>query len=561
MVSQPLWLQSYKPNTPPTIDLNRYSFIGDVLEKAFKTYSDKPAFSCMGKTLTYQEIDRKSLVLAFYFQDVLGLKKGDRIGVMMPNVLQYPLVIYGALRAGLVVVNINPLYTPRELLHQLQDSGAETLVILENFAHTFAQIAKDSPVTKVLMTGLGDLLSFPKSLVVNLVVRHIKKLVPPYQIPFQTHSMKEALGFEPKPSAKLPVLSGGDLAFLQYTGGTTGVSKGAMLSHRNIISNLLQAEAWLKDEVVLGQEIIVTALPLYHIFSLVANCLAFTHFGGHNILITNPRDMKAFVKELGRYPFTAITGVNTLFNALLHNEAFQKLNFSTLKVSLGGGMAVQKPVADLWKKITGKPLVQAYGLTETSPAVCINLFEDREFTGSIGLPLPSTLVSIRDEADQELPPGTPGELCVKGPQVMEGYWGQPEETKKSFSKSGWLLTGDVGVMDQQGFFKIVDRKKDMIIVSGFNVYPNEIEEVVASHPGILEAAAVGIVDEKSGEKIKIFAVKKDPNLTAEDLIDHCRKSLTGYKVPKQVEFRDELPKSNVGKILRRSLREAPRAGG
>ena len=502
----------------------------------------------------HAELDRLSRNFAAYCQSVLKLPKGARIAIMMPNLLQYPICVFGALRAGYTVVNVNPLYTPRELEHQLTDSGADVIVILENFAHVLQDVVARTPVKHVIVTALGDMLGFLKGNLVNFVVRKVKKMVPAWSLP-------GALGFKDALArgageALSPVQVGhDDIAFLQYTGGTTGVSKGAMLTHRNIIANLQQAHAWLRPFLKDGDEVIITALPLYHIFALTANCLTYLKIGATNILITNPRDIPGFIKELAKYKFTSFTGVNTLFNVLLNDPEFAKLDFSQLHVTLGGGMAVQKAVAEKWKQITGKPLIEAYGLTETSPAATINPLDLKDYNGSIGVPISSTEVVIRSDAGVDLPLGEAGEICIRGPQVMKGYWNRPDETAKVMTADGYLLTGDVGIMDEKGFIRIVDRKKDMILVSGFNVYPNEVEAVVSMHPGVLEVAAVGVPDEKSGEAVKIFVVKKDPNLTGEALTAFCRESLTGYKVPHRVEFRKELPKTNVGKILRRALRD------
>jgi long-chain acyl-CoA synthetase len=504
--------------------------------------------------LRYRDIDRLSRDFGAWLQ-ARGLGKGDRVAIMMPNVLQYPVALFGVLRAGLTVVNVNPLYTPRELEHQLIDSGATVIVIIENFAHTLQEVLAKTPVKTVITTELGDLFPFPKRWLVNFVVKHVKKMVSAWKIPGAIPFRRVLSEGAGKTLNDVP-LNHDDLAFLQYTGGTTGVSKGAMLTHGNMVANLQQASAWLKPFSKPAEETIITALPLYHIFSLTANCLTFMKVGGHNILITNPRDMPGFVKELGKVKFTVITGVNTLFNGLLHTPGFDRLDFSALKISLGGGMAVQRAVAERWKQVTGTPLIEAYGLTETSPAACINPLTLTEYNGSIGLPLSSTELSIRDDEDRErgIGPDEIGEICLRGPQVMRGYWERPEETAKVMTEDGYLRTGDVGYIDERGYVRIVDRKKDMILVSGFNVYPNEIEDVVVHHPGVLEAAAVGVPDEKSGEAVKIVVVKKDPALTAEALIAHCREHLTSYKVPRCVEFRDELPKTNVGKILRRMLR-------
>jgi long-chain acyl-CoA synthetase len=549
-----IWLKEYPAGVPTEIDLNEFASLKDILEKSCQRFADLPAYSNMGVTLRYRDIDRLSRDFGAWLQ-ARGLGKGDRVAIMMPNVLQYPVALFGVLRAGLTVVNVNPLYTPRELEHQLIDSGATVIVIIENFAHTLQEVLAKTPVKTVITTELGDLFPFPKRWLVNFVVKHVKKMVSAWKIPGAIPFRRVLSEGAGKTLNDVP-LNHDDLAFLQYTGGTTGVSKGAMLTHGNMVANLQQASAWLKPFSKPAEETIITALPLYHIFSLTANCLTFMKVGGHNILITNPRDMPGFVKELGKVKFTVITGVNTLFNGLLHTPGFDRLDFSALKISLGGGMAVQRAVAERWKQVTGTPLIEAYGLTETSPAACINPLTLTEYNGSIGLPLSSTELSIRDDEDRErgIGPDEIGEICLRGPQVMRGYWQRPEETAKVMTENGYLRTGDVGYIDERGYVRIVDRKKDMILVSGFNVYPNEIEDVVVHHPGVLEAAAVGVPDEKSGEAVKIVVVKKDPALTAEALIAHCREHLTSYKVPRCVEFRDELPKTNVGKILRRMLR-------
>jgi long-chain acyl-CoA synthetase len=549
-----IWLKEYPAGVPTEIDLNEFASLKDILEKSCQRFADLPAYSNMGVTLRYRDIDRLSRDFGAWLQ-ARGLGKGDRVAIMMPNVLQYPVALFGVLRAGLTVVNVNPLYTPRELEHQLIDSGATVIVIIENFAHTLQEVLAKTPVKTVITTELGDLFPFPKRWLVNFVVKHVKKMVSAWKIPGAIPFRRVLSEGAGKTLNDVP-LNHDDLAFLQYTGGTTGVSKGAMLTHGNMVANLQQASAWLKPFSKPAEETIITALPLYHIFSLTANCLTFMKVGGHNILITNPRDMPGFVKELGKVKFTVITGVNTLFNGLLHTPGFDRLDFSALKISLGGGMAVQRAVAERWKQVTGTPLIEAYGLTETSPAACINPLTLTEYNGSIGLPLSSTELSIRDDEDRErgIGPDEIGEICLRGPQVMRGYWERPEETAKVMTEDGYLRTGDVGYIDERGYVRIVDRKKDMILVSGFNVYPNEIEDVVVHHPGVLEAAAVGVPDEKSGEAVKIVVVKKDPALTAEALIAHCREHLTSYKVPRCVEFRDELPKTNVGKILRRMLR-------
>jgi long-chain acyl-CoA synthetase len=548
-----IWLKEYPPGIPAEIDLSEFASLKDILEKSCRQFAELPAYSNMGVTLSYRDIDRLSRDFGAYLQG-LGLGKGERVAIMLPNTLQYPVALFGALRAGLTVANVNPLYTPRELEHQLVDSGAAAIVIIENFTHTLQKVLDKTAVKTVITTQLGDLFPIPKRWLVNAVVKYVKKMVPAWNIPGAVPFRRALSEGAARTLMDVP-LGHGDLAFLQYTGGTTGVAKGAMLTHGNLVANLQQASAWLSAISKPTEETVITALPLYHIFSLTANCLTFMKLGGHNILITNPRDMTGFVKELGKVKFTAVTGVNTLFNGLLHTPGFDRLDFSTLKITMGGGMAVQRAVAENWRKVTGKPLIEAYGLTETSPAACINPLDLSDHNGSIGLPIPSTELSIRDDEDRELGIGEKGELCIRGPQVMQGYWNRPEDTAKVMTSDGYLRTGDIGIMDERGYTRIVDRKKDIILVSGFNVYPNEIEDVVALHPGVREAAAVGIPDEKSGEAVKIVVVKKDPALTAEALIAHCRQHLTSYKVPRHVEFRTELPKTNVGKILRRLLRE------
>jgi len=550
-----IWLKSYPAGVPAEIDMNEFSSIVAVLAKACERFRERPAFENMGKTLTYAEIDRLSAQFANYLIHDLKLKKGERVAIMLPNVLQYPIAIFGVLRAGLTVVNTNPMYTARELKHQLTDSGASAIVVLDNFAHTLAEVLKDTQVRQVITTGVGDLLGFPKGAIVNFVLKYIKKAIPDYRI---DGAIRFGDALARGNGKSLPQIDIGheDIAFLQYTGGTTGVAKGAMLTHGNLVANMQQSSAWLGTNVKEGSEAIITALPLYHIFALTANCLVFMKFGGVNHLITNPRDMPGFVKALAERRFTAITGVNTLFNGLLNTPGFDKVDFSNLHLSLGGGMTVQRAVAERWKQVTGCTLVEAYGLTETSPAACMNPLDLPDYNGAIGLPISSTEVSIRDDDKNPIALGEVGELCIRGPQVMKGYWQRPEETAKVMSEGGWLHTGDMARMDDNGFCFIVDRKKDMILVSGFNVYPNEIEDVIATHPGVLEVAAVGVPDEKSGEAVKVVIVRKDPALTAEDIKTHCKNDLTGYKQPRFVEFRDELPKSNVGKILRRELRDS-----
>ena len=548
------WLEQYPAGVPAQIDVEEYASVVAVLQSAIDNYRDRPAFSNLGKTLTYGEIDTLSQQFAAYLLGELGLKKGDRVAIMMPNCLQYPIATFGILRAGLTVVNTNPMYTPRELKHQLVDSGAVAILVLDNFGHTVQEVLADSKVKQVITTGLGDMLGFPKGAIVNFVLKHVKKMVPDHHLPGAVR-FGDALERGKRHGLPTVDVQPDDIAFLQYTGGTTGVAKGAMLTHRNLVANMQQAAAWVGTNVTMGEEVIITALPLYHIFALTANCLVFMKFGGLNHLITNPRDMKGFVAELKKIPFTAITGVNTLFNGLLNTPGFEDIDFSHLRMTLGGGMAVQRSVAERWKKATGCTLVEAYGLTETSPAACINPMNLAEYNGAIGLPIPSTDACVKDEDGNELAVGEVGELCIRGPQVMKGYWHRPKETAEVLDADGWLHTGDMAKMDEQGFFYIVDRKKDMILVSGFNVYPNEIEDVIAMMPGVLEVAAVGVPDEKSGEAVKVVIVRKDPSLTAEQVLQHARTNLTGYKRPHYVEFRSELPKTNVGKILRRELRD------
>ena len=548
------WLAHYPEGVPAQIDLNAYASVAAVLEEAFAKFRDRPAFHSFGKELSYAQIDEMSRHFAGYLTGVLKLTKGDRVAIMMPNVLQYPIALFGALRAGLVVVNTNPMYTARELRHQLADSGAKAIVVLDNFAATLQQVVAETEVKHIVTTGIGDLLGFPKGALINFVLKRVKKMVPPYQLP-QAIRFRDALAQGTAHPVPKVTLTHDDLAFLQYTGGTTGVAKGAMLSHGNMVANMLQAGAWVGGNAKPGEEVIITALPLYHIFSLTANGLVFIRLGGLNWLITNPRDMPGFVKELKKSRFTALTGVNTLFNGLLNTPGFAEVDFSRLHLTLGGGMAVQRAVAERWKKVTGVTLAEAYGLTETSPAACINPLDLKDYNGSIGLPVPATDVAIWSEDGKPLPPGEVGELMVKGPQVMQGYWNRPDETAKVLGPDGWLHTGDIARMDENGYFYIVDRKKDMILVSGFNVYPNEVEDIVMTHPGVAEVAAVGVPDEHSGEVVKLFVVRKDPNLTVEALKEFCRENLTGYKRPKIIEFRDALPKSNVGKILRRELRD------
>jgi long-chain acyl-CoA synthetase len=547
-----IWLKHYPPGIPSEVDLHAYASLREILEKTCARFRGLPAFSNMGATLTYSQLDAATRDFAAYLQGVLKLPKGERIAIMMPNLLQYPVAMFGALRAGLTVVNCNPLYTPRELERQLKDSGATTIVVLENFAHTVQQVIDRTSIKTVITTQVGDLLPLAKALLTNLVVKYVRRLVPDWRIEGAV-SFKDALASgRSRDLAPVP-LNHDDVAFLQYTGGTTGVAKGAILTHGNMVANLQQASAWIAMDLSEGAETTVIPLPLYHILSLTVS-MVFFKIGAHLVLITNPRDLPAFINELKKVKFTAIVGVNTLFNALLNTPGFVDAAGRTLKLAFAGGMAVQHAVAKRWEAATGAPLIEGYGLTETSPVVSGNPLNITDWTGTIGLPIPSTEVSIRDEQGKELPLGSIGEICVRGPQVMKGYWNQPDETEKAFV-DGWLRTGDMGSMDERGYLRITDRKKDMILVSGFNVYPNEVEDVVMMHPGVMEVAAIGVADEKSGEAVKIIVVRRDSGLTAENLLAHCKKYLTGYKLPKIVEFRTEpLPKTNIGKVLRRLLR-------
>ncbi len=550
-----IWLESYPEGVPAEINPDRYASINDILDQACRQFANLPAFTCMGKTLSYAELDRLAMAFARYLQGTLKLAKGERVAVMMPNILQYPVAVFGILRAGLTVVNCNPLYTPRELEHQLKDSGASAIVIVENFAQTLEQVIGKTSIKQVITTQLGDLLGFPKSFMVNYVVKHKKKLVPAWNLPGAI-SLKEAMAAGRSANFTPAAMTGSDLAFLQYTGGTTGVSKGAMLTHRNLVANMEQVSSWTGGKLEIGREVVIQPLPLYHIFAL-SSSLVFMKLGCENVLIPNPRDVAGFINELTSRRWNVLTGVNTLFNTLLNAPGFDKIDFSGLKLALGGGMAVQRAVAEQWKAVTGKALIEAYGLTETSPAACMNPMTLENFNGCIGLPISSTIMTIRDDDENILPAGERGEICIQGPQVMQGYWQRPEETAKVMAKDGAFKTGDIGIMDERGFFKIVDRKKDMILVSGFNVYPNEIEDVVASCPGVLEVCAVAAADEKSGEVVRVVIVKKDTALTKERVMEHCKANLTGYKLPRIVEFWDELPKTNVGKVLRREVRDMP----
>ena len=553
-MTERVWLASYTEGTPHEINPDTYPSIAAIIDEAIARFPDRPAFENMGVRITFAELDRLAKDFAGYLTSGAGLAKGDRVALMMPNVLQYPVALVGALRAGLVVVNTNPLYTARELRHQLVDSGARAIVVLENFGHVLEECIGDTDVKHVVVTGLGDMLGFPKSALVNFVVRHVKKLVPPFRIDGAVR-WKDALASGRGAATGSAELNGDDLAFLQYTGGTTGVSKGAMLTHRNMIASVLQADGFLRPFACEGEDVVITALPLYHIFALAVNGLLYMRLGGLSVLITNPRDMPGFVKTLKGMRFTVITGVNTLFNGLMNTAGFSELDFSPLRISVGGGMAVQSAVAERWKAMTGVALLEGYGLTETAPGACMNPLHFEDYTGSVGVPMPSTDCRVVDDAGNALPVDTPGELCIRGPQVMRGYWNRPEETAAAIDEEGWFRSGDIAEMDARGFFRIVDRKKDMILVSGFNVYPNEVEEVVSQHPEVLEVGAIGVRDELSGEAVKIVVVKRSPGLTEESLREYCQEHLTGYKRPRHIEFAQELPKTNVGKILRRELRE------
>lgn len=546
------WLKNYPKGVGTEIDLTQYQSILSVFERALKEYGDRPSFTNLGTTLSFTELDQKSMQFAAFLQHELKLKKGDRIALQMPNILQFPIALFGALRAGLIVVNTNPLYTPTEMRHQFRDSGAKAIVILANFCSNLQEILVETQIESIIVTELGDECPFPKNLLVNSVVKYVKKMVPNFSLP-TAYKWKQSLELGAKQSFNAVPLQMDDIAFLQYTGGTTGVSKGAILTHRNILANMEQIVEWMRPSLKPGVECIITALPLYHIFSLTVNCLALMRYGAQNILITNPKDIPAFIKTLRTSHFTVMTGVNTLFNALMNHPDFHKIDFKKVKLSVAGAMALQKSVSERWKDLTKTPVFEGYGLTEASPVVCCNPINGGDRAGTIGLPVPSTQVALIDDNGNEVALGQEGELCVRGPQVMQGYWQRADETAKVM-QDGWLKTGDIAVMAEDGYFKIVDRKKDMILVSGFNVYPNEVEEVIASHPGVLEVAVIGIQDEKSGEVVKAVVVKKDPTLTEEQVIAHAKKQLTNYKVPRSVEFRAELPKTNVGKILRRALR-------
>jgi len=555
-IVEKIWLEkSYPPGVEFEIDADKYNSLADLFCKYTKLYQDNIAFINMGAELTYGELAQQVDDFAAYLQQDLGLIKGDKFAIMIPNLLQYPIALFAALKAGLTVVNVNPLYTARELQHQLKDSGTKAILILENFAHVLESVMDETDVEHVITTGVGDRLAKFKGAMINGILKYVKKQVPAYHLPKAVkfnHVMKVARNLH----FNSVEVSGSDLAFLQYTGGTTGPSKGAMLTHRNMVANVEQSNAATKNVYEIGKEMMVTALPLYHVYALTSNCLCFMPFGGTNLLITNPRDMVGFVKEIAKYPFTAITGVNTLFNGLLHTPGFDKIDFTPLKLGFGGGMAVQRPVAELWEKVTGTRLLEGYGLTECAPLVSMSPYNQEKYNGTIGLPASSTDIRLIGDDGEEVELGEPGEMWVKGPQVMKGYYNRPEATAEVL-KDGWLATGDIATMDENGFFKIVDRKKDMIIVSGFNVFPNEIEEVTVMHEGVLEAAAIGIPHKTTGEAVKLFIVRKDPQLTEQDIYQHCDKLLTNYKRPKAVEFMDELPKTNVGKILRKELRTEP----
>lgn len=548
-----IWLSQYAKGVPAEINPDIYESLVDLFEKSCEKYSDRPAFYNLGTTITYRELDAYSLAFAAYLQNVLHLKPGERIAIMMPNLLQYPIAVFGALRAGLVVVNVNPLYTVPELIHQMKDSDTETILVLSNYAKTVQDAMADTPLRNIIVTNVGDMLPLPKAFFIQFILKYVKKKIPEWNIP-KAISFKKILKEGKKQTLHPVTIHNQDIAFLQYTGGTTGISKGAVLTHRNLVANIMQAHAWFRPIMDAGHEIIITALPLYHIFSLTANCLFFTEAGNLNVLITNPRDVPQMISEMKKFQFSTITGVNTLFNSLLKHPEFEKLDFSKLKLTLGGGMAVQKVVAEKWKQVTGDALLEAYGLTETSPCAVVNPTTERDWNGTVGLPVSSTDVTILDDEENELPLGQAGELAIKGPQVMRGYWRNPKETQKVFTKQGWLLTGDIASINEKGYVKILERKKDMILVSGFNVYPNEVEDVLVRIPGIHEAAVVGVPDENSGEAVKAIIVKEDPNLTEKEILNVCHKMLTKYKVPKYIEFRNELPKTNVGKILRRALR-------
>jgi long-chain acyl-CoA synthetase len=552
---KPIWREHYPKGVPAEVDLSQYASLRDILENSCARFRELPAFSNMGTSLTYGELDRLSERFGAYLQRHARLAKGARVAIMLPNLLQYPVALFGALRAGFTVVNVNPMYTARELRHQLRDSGAQAIVVLENFAHTLQEVLPDTALKSVITTRIGDMLGLPKSLLVNFVVKHVKHMVPDWKLE-RALGWQRALELGARERLEAVPLGRDDVAFLQYTGGTTGTAKGAMLTHGNMVANLQQTSAWIGSILKEGVEVAITPLPLYHVFSLTANCLLFVKWGANNVLITNPRDIPGFIKELKRVRFTAMTGVNTLFNALLNSPAILEVDASALKIAVAGGMAVHRSVAQRWQETMGVALVEGYGLTEASPIVCANPLDAREFSGTVGPPLPSTDISIRGDADAELGVGEVGEICVRGPQVMKGYWNLPEETRNALTADGWLRTGDMGLVNEQGYVKITDRKKDLIIVSGFKVFPNEVEDVATMHPGVLEAGAIGVPDARSGEAVKLIVVRKDPALGEADLLEHCRKHLTHYKLPRHIEFRTEpLPKTPIGKVLRRALRD------
>lgn len=552
-----IWLKNYPKGVAPEVDLSKYTSLYELYEESVAKFKTRKAFTNMGVSLTYSSLHEQVEIFASFLQNELKLKKGDAIAIQMPNVLQFPIIAFAAMRCGLTIVNTNPLYTAKEMQHQFKDSGAKAIVILANYAHLLQQIIKDTHIESVVITEIGDLFPTPKRLLVNSVVKYIKKMVPAYDMP-QAYTFRQALQIGAMKPSQVVKTDADHIAFLQYTGGTTGVAKGAMLLNRNVLANVLQICEWMKPKLREGEEVAIAALPLYHIFALTLNCMGLIHYGAENVLITNPRDIPGFIKDLKKTPFTVLAGVNTLFNALMNHPEFVTIDFSKVKVSVAGAMTLQKSVSEKWMSLTKSVVVEGYGLTEASPVVCCNPIDGTDRVGYIGMPLSNTDVKLLDDNDNEVAMGEPGELCCKGPQVMAGYWKRDDETEKVMTKDGWLRTGDIAVAEPDGFFKIVDRKKDMILVSGFNVYPNEVEEAIASHPGVLEVAAIGVNDEHSGEIVKAVVVKKDQNLTAEDVIAHARKTLTNYKVPRLVEFRTELPKTNVGKILRRALRDNPK---
>ncbi len=550
------WRSQYPDSVSPKIDIDQYKNILEVFDQAVARYTDKKSFSNFGHSYSFKQLSEKVDHFSAFLQQELKLKKGDRIAIQIPNLLQYPVVLFGAMKAGLIIVNINPLYTAQEMKHQFKDSGAKCIVILKNYAHLLESVIKDTQIESVVVTEIGDFLPFPKNILINFVIKYVKKMVPTFHLPQQAYELNQAMEIGRLTTFQKVEMNQLDIVFLQYTGGTTGVSKGAILTHRNIIANILQICNWMRPKLKEGEEIALTPLPLYHIFSLTVNCLAFMRYGAQNILITNPRDIPAFIKEMKSSKYTVMSGVNTLYNGLMNHPDFNTIDFSQVKINVAGAMALQKAVSEKWEKLTKTKVVEGYGLTETSPVACCNPIDGTDRVGTIGLPVPDTWIKFVDDDGNEVIE-EPGEICVYGPQVMKGYWERPDETAKVIDKEGWFHTGDIGILDEKGFVKIVDRKKDMILVSGFNVYPNEVEDAIASHPGVLEVAAIGVPDQHSGEIVKVVVVKKDPSLTEAVIIEHAKKSLTNYKVPKIVEFRKELPKTNVGKILRRALRQNP----